>query len=214
MSDDKIIGIDLGTTNSCVAVLDGKEPVVIPNEEGSRTTSSVIGFTETMERLVGQVAKRQAITNPQNTIYSMKRLMGRRYDSEEVEHQRKTCPYEIVESENKDAWIKVRDKTISPPELSAIVLTKMKEIAEAYLGREVKKAVITVPAYFNDGQRQATSANNLFVVEPGNHTVVVRKTGYTQTSPNATGTITVEKCKTTQVNVTLTPVTPPALPGP
>jgi len=156
MSGDRIIGIDLGTTNSCVAIMEGKEPVVIPNAEGSRTTPSVIGFTETGERLVGQVGKRQAVTNPEATVYSMKRLMGRRYDSPEADRQREMCPYKVIKNSNGDAWVEVRDKQMSPPELSAIVLTEMKKVAEDYLGEEVTRAVVTVPAYFNDAQRQAT----------------------------------------------------------
>jgi molecular chaperone DnaK len=157
MADERLIGIDLGTTNSCVAVIDGKDPVVIPNSEGSRTTPSYIGFSDSNERLVGQVGKRQAVTNPENTIYSMKRLMGRRYDSKEAEHQRATCPYEIVEADNGDAWVSVRGKNISPPELSAIILAEMRQVAETYLGETVNRAVVTVPAHFNDAQRQATS---------------------------------------------------------
>ncbi len=157
MADDRLIGIDLGTTNSCVAVIDGKDPVVIPNSEGSRTTPSYIGFSESNERLVGHVGKRQAATNPENTIYSMKRLMGRRFDSAEAERQRTTCPYEIVEADNGDAWVSARGKIISPPELSAIILGEMRQVAEAYLGETVSRAVVTVPAYFNDAQRQATS---------------------------------------------------------
>ncbi len=157
MADERIIGIDLGTTNSCVAVMDGKDPVVIPNSEGSRTTPSYIGFSDSNERLVGQVGKRQAATNPENTIYSMKRLMGRRYDSAEAERQRVTCSYEIVEADNGDAWVSARGKIISPPELSAIILGEMRRVAETYLGETVNRAVVTVPAYFNDAQRQATS---------------------------------------------------------
>ena len=130
MADERIIGIDLGTTNSCVAVMDGKDPMVIPNSEGSRTTPSYIGFSDSNERLVGQVGKRQAATNPENTIYSMKRLMGRRYDSAEAERQRVTCSYEIVEADNGDAWVSARGKIISPPELSAIILGEMRRVAE------------------------------------------------------------------------------------
>jgi len=150
----KIIGIDLGTTNSCVAVMEGGEPHVIPNAEGSRTTPSVVAFTKTGERLVGQVAKRQAITNPQNTIYSIKRFMGRKYS--EVVEEAKNVPYAVKEGRNGEAVIQVGDRTYTPPEISAMVLTKMKETAEAYLGEKVTEAVITVPAYFNDTQRQAT----------------------------------------------------------
>lgn len=150
----KIIGIDLGTTNSCVAVVEGKDPVVIPNSEGMRTTPSVVAFTKTGERLVGQVAKRQAITNPENTVYSIKRFMGRRYD--EVTSEIKTVPYKVVNGTNGDARVKIGDKEYTPPEISAMILQKMKQTAEDYLGHKVTEAVITVPAYFNDSQRQAT----------------------------------------------------------
>jgi molecular chaperone DnaK len=150
----KIIGIDLGTTNSVVAVMEGGQPVVIPNQEGGRTTPSVVGFTKSGERLVGQVAKRQAITNPENTIYSVKRFMGRRF--EEVGEETKLVPYHIVPGDNGDARVEIQGKKMSPPEISALVLKKLKEAAEAYLGEKVTKAVITVPAYFNDSQRQAT----------------------------------------------------------
>jgi molecular chaperone DnaK len=156
MSDERIIGIDLGTTNSCVAVLEGKEAVVIPNAEGSRTTPSFVAFTETGERLVGQVAKRQAVTNPVHTVYAVKRLMGRKFDSAEAERQREMCPYKIVMAENGDAWVEAQGKVMSPPELAAIVLGEMRSVAESYLGTEVTSAVVTVPAYFNDAQRQAT----------------------------------------------------------
>ncbi len=150
----KIIGIDLGTTNSCVAVMEGNEPVVIPNAEGGRTTPSVVAFTKNGERLVGQPAKRQAVTNPKNTIFSIKRFMGRRY--KEVLNEIKEVPYEVVEGENGTARVKVGDRLYSPPEISAMILQKMKKTAEDYLGQEVTEAVITVPAYFNDSQRQAT----------------------------------------------------------
>jgi len=150
----KIIGIDLGTTNSCVAVMEGGQPVVIPNQEGARTTPSVVGFTKTGERLVGQVAKRQAITNPENTVYSIKRFMGRRIG--EVSEEMKMVPYKVVAGPNSDARVQIVGKLYSPPEISAMILTKLKEAAEAYLGEKVTKAVITVPAYFNDAQRQAT----------------------------------------------------------
>jgi molecular chaperone DnaK len=150
----KIIGIDLGTTNSVVAVMEAGSPTVIANQEGARTTPSVVGFTKTGERLVGQVAKRQAITNPQNTIFSIKRFMGRRYD--EVGEEMKMVPYKIVRGENGDARVDIGGKMQSPPEISAMILTKLKEAAEAYLGEKVTEAVITVPAYFNDAQRQAT----------------------------------------------------------
>ncbi|MGC8792360.1 MAG: molecular chaperone DnaK, partial [Bryobacteraceae bacterium] len=150
----KIIGIDLGTTNSVVAVMEGGQPVVIPNQEGSRTTPSVVAFTKSGERLVGQVAKRQAITNPENTVYSIKRFMGRRI--EEVSEEMKMVPYKVVAGPNGDARVQIMGKLYSPPEISAMILTKLKEAAEAYLGEKVTKAVITVPAYFNDAQRQAT----------------------------------------------------------
>ncbi|MBI1932068.1 MAG: molecular chaperone DnaK [Ignavibacteriales bacterium] len=150
----KIIGIDLGTTNSCVAVMEGNDPVVIPNSEGGRTTPSVIGFTKSGERLVGQPAKRQAVTNPNNTIFSVKRFMGRRFD--EVGTEIKEVPYKVVAGDNGSARIKIDDRLYSPPEISAMVLQKMKKTAEDYLGQEVNEAVITVPAYFNDAQRQAT----------------------------------------------------------
>lgn len=150
----KIIGIDLGTTNSCVAVMEGNEPVVIPNSEGGRTTPSVVAFTKTGERLVGMPAKRQAITNPKNTIFSIKRFMGRFYD--EVERERGEVPYEVVRGENNTIRVKIGDRLYSPPEISAMILQKMKKTAEDYLGQEVTEAVITVPAYFNDAQRQAT----------------------------------------------------------
>lgn len=152
----KAIGIDLGTTNSVVAVVIGGEPVVIPNQEGSRTTPSVVAFTEKGERLVGQIAKRQAITNPENTIFSIKRLMGRKYNSPEVEHAKKRLPYKIVEAPNGDAHVEIRGKRYSPPEISAMILQKLKQAAEDYLGEPVTDAVITVPAYFDDSQRQAT----------------------------------------------------------
>jgi molecular chaperone DnaK len=152
----KIIGIDLGTTNSCVAVMEAGDPVVITNAEGSRTTPSVVAFTDKGERLVGQIARRQAITNPENTVYAIKRLIGRRFTDSEVKKDIEIVSYKIVKSKNEDAWVKVRDKEYSPAEISAMVLQKMKQTAEDYLGEEVKDAVITVPAYFNDSQRQAT----------------------------------------------------------
>jgi len=152
----KTIGIDLGTTNSVVAVVQGGEPVVIPNQEGSRTTPSVVAFTEKGERLVGQIAKRQSITNPENTIFSIKRLMGRKYNTPEGEHARKRLPYKIVEASNGDAHVEIRGKRYSPPEISAMILQKLKQAAEDYLGEQVTEAVITVPAYFDDRQRQAT----------------------------------------------------------
>ena len=149
----KIIGIDLGTTNSCVAVMEGGEPKVIPNEEGGRTTPSVVGFTKTGERLVGQVAKRQAITNPENTVYSIKRFMGRRFD--EVTEEIKMVPYKVVQSGDHVAVL-AQGKEYTPPQISAMILQKLKKAAEDYLGEKVTEAVITVPAYFNDAQRQAT----------------------------------------------------------
>lgn len=152
----KAIGIDLGTTNSVVAVVQGGESVVIPNQEGMRTTPSVVAFTEKGERLVGQIAKRQAITNPENTIFSIKRLMGRKYNTPEVEHARKRLPYKIVEASNGDAHVEIRGKRYSPPEISAMILQKLKQAAEDYLGETVSDAVVTVPAYFDDSQRQAT----------------------------------------------------------
>lgn len=150
----KIIGIDLGTTNSVVAVMQGGEPVVIPNQEGARTTPSVVGITKSGERLVGQVAKRQAITNPENTVYSIKRFMGRRYD--EVGEETKRLPYQVVRGPHDDARVEISGKSYSPPEISAMILQKLKSAAEDFLGEKVAKAVITVPAYFNDAQRQAT----------------------------------------------------------
>ncbi len=152
----KAIGIDLGTTNSVVAVVQAGEPVVIPNQEGNRTTPSVVAFTEKGERLVGQIAKRQAITNPENTIFSIKRLMGRKYDSDEVKEAKKRLPYKIVEAPNGDAHVEIMGKRYSPPEISAMILQKLKQAAEDYLGEPIKDAVITVPAYFDDSQRQAT----------------------------------------------------------
>src|SRR6184192_4558238 len=150
----KVIGIDLGTTNSVVAVVEGGNPTVIANQEGSRLTPSVAAFTKDGEILVGQVAKRQAITNPENTVFSIKRFMGRRYD--EVLQEIKLVPYKVVKALNGDARVEIRGKQYSPPEISAMILRKLKEAAEAYLGEKVTQAVITVPAYFNDSQRQAT----------------------------------------------------------
>jgi molecular chaperone DnaK len=152
----KIIGIDLGTTNSCVAIMEGGEPKVLTNQEGSRTTPSMVAVSENGERLVGQVAKRQAITNPTNTVFAVKRLIGRKFDSAEVQSDKKILPYEIVKADNNDAHIMIRDKEYSPAEISAMVLGKMKQTAEDYLGETCEDAVITVPAYFNDSQRQAT----------------------------------------------------------
>ncbi len=152
----KVIGIDLGTTNSCIAVLEGGEPVVIPNAEGARTTPSIVAINKSGERLVGEVAKRQAITNPENTVYSIKRFMGRKYDDPEVDRDRRMVPYKVVRASNGDAWVELQGKAYSPPEVSAMILQKLKVDAEAYLGERVTEAVITVPAYFNDAQRQAT----------------------------------------------------------
>jgi molecular chaperone DnaK len=152
----KVIGIDLGTTNSCVAVMDGKDARVIENSEGARTTPSIVAFTDSDERLVGQPAKRQAVTNPENTIFAVKRLIGRRYDDPVTEKDKKLVPYHIVKGDNGDAWVEAGSKKQSPSQISAMILQKMKETAESYLGEKVEKAVITVPAYFNDAQRQAT----------------------------------------------------------
>ncbi|RWB20430.1 MAG: molecular chaperone DnaK [Mesorhizobium sp.] len=152
----KVIGIDLGTTNSCIAIMDGKEPKVIENAEGARTTPSIVAINSDGERLVGQPAKRQAVTNPENTIFAVKRLIGRRYDDPVTEKDKKLVPYKIVKGDNGDAWVEAGGKKLSPSQISAMILQKMKETAEAYLGEKVEKAVITVPAYFNDAQRQAT----------------------------------------------------------
>lgn len=150
----KIIGIDLGTTNSCVSVIENGIPTVITNSEGTRTTPSVVGFSKTGETLIGQIAKRQAVTNPENTIYSIKRLMGRKFS--EVNEESKQVPYKVISSNNGDVSIKCGEKNYSPPEISAKILQKMKLTAEEHLGEPVTQAVITVPAYFNDSQRQAT----------------------------------------------------------
>ncbi len=152
----KVIGIDLGTTNSCVAIMEGGEPVVIANSEGNRTTPSMVAFTDSGERPVGQQAKRQAVTNPENTLYALKRLIGRKFDSDAVRKDIAISPFKIIKADNGDAWVDVRGKKYSPPEISAMVLQKMKKTAEDYLGEEVTDAVITVPAYFDDSQRQAT----------------------------------------------------------
>ena len=152
----KVIGIDLGTTNSCVAVMEAGEAVVIPNAEGARTTPSIVAINKSGERLVGEVAKRQAITNPENTVYSIKRFMGRKYEDPEVDRDKRLVPYKVVRASNGDAWVEVQGKAYSPPEISAMILQKLKTDAEAYLGERVTQAVITVPAYFNDAQRQAT----------------------------------------------------------
>jgi molecular chaperone DnaK len=151
----KIIGIDLGTTNSCVAIMEAGQPKVIENSEGARTTPSVIAYMEDGEILVGAPAKRQSVTNPQNTIYAVKRLIGRKFEEKEVQKDLDLMPYKIVKADNGDAWVEVRAKKLAPPQISAEVLRKMKKTAEDYLGEEVTEAVITVPAYFNDSQRQA-----------------------------------------------------------
>ena len=152
----KVIGIDLGTTNSCVAIMEGGEPVVIANSEGTRTTPSMVAFSESGERLVGQQAKRQAVTNPENTLFAIKRLIGRKFDSEAVKKDIKISPFKIIKADNGDAWVEARGKKYSAPEISAMILQKMKQTAEDYLGETVTDAVVTVPAYFNDSQRQAT----------------------------------------------------------
>ncbi|MEQ8826993.1 MAG: Hsp70 family protein, partial [Parvibaculum sp.] len=152
----KVIGIDLGTTNSCVAVMDGKEAKVIENSEGARTTPSMVAFTDDGERLVGQPAKRQAVTNPENTLFAVKRLIGRRYDDKTVAKDKDMVSFKIVKGDNGDAWVEAAGDKYSPSQISAFVLQKMKETAESYLGEKVEQAVITVPAYFNDAQRQAT----------------------------------------------------------
>jgi len=152
----RVIGIDLGTTNSCVAVMENGNPVVVPNLEGGRTTPSVVAFTDSGERLVGHAAKRQAVVNPASTLYAIKRLIGRRYDTPEAKRTKELVPFKLVEAPNKDAWVEIKGKTMSPPEISAMILQRMKEIAEDYLGEKVSEAIITVPAYFNDSQRQAT----------------------------------------------------------
>jgi molecular chaperone DnaK len=152
----KVIGIDLGTTNSCVAIMEGKNVRVIENSEGSRTTPSIIGFLANGERTVGAPAKRQAVTNPANTVFGIKRLVGRRYDDPTTKKDKELVPYKIISSNNGDAWVDIKGEKFSPSQISAFILQKMKETAESYLGEKVEKAVITVPAYFNDSQRQAT----------------------------------------------------------
>ena len=152
----KVIGIDLGTTNSCVAVMEGDKPKVIENSEGDRTTPSIVAFTKDDQVLVGQSAKRQAVTNPSNTLFAIKRLIGRRFEDDVVQRDIKMVPYTIAKADNGDAWVEANGKKMAPPEISARVLMKMKKTAEDYLGEEVTEAVVTVPAYFNDSQRQAT----------------------------------------------------------
>src|SRR5918911_368532 len=173
----KVIGIDLGTTNSVVAVMEGGEPAVIVNQEGGRTTPSVVGFAKEGERLVGQVAKRQSVTNPENTVSSIKRFMGRKYT--EVPQEISRVPYRVVKADNGDAWVEVRGKKYSPPEISAMILQKLKTAAEDYLGEKVTDAVITVPAYFNDAQRQATKdagTIDISILEVGEGIVEVKAT--------------------------------------
>ena len=152
----KVIGIDLGTTNSCVAIMEGSDPTVLTNAEGSRTTPSVVAFSESGERLLGQIARRQAITNPQNTVFAVKRLIGRKFNDPMVQKAQSLLPYKIARSDTGDAWVESRGKTYSSPEISAFILQKMKQTAEEYLGEPVTEAVLTVPAYFSDSQRQAT----------------------------------------------------------
>ena len=152
----KVIGIDLGTTNSCVAIMEGTQAKVLENAEGARTTPSVVAFTEENEKLIGQPAKRQAVTNPENTIFAVKRLIGRNFNDATVKKDIESAPFKIVNSDKGDAWIEAKGQKYSPSQISAFILQKMKETAEKYLGQEVTKAVITVPAYFNDAQRQAT----------------------------------------------------------
>ena len=152
----KVIGIDLGTTNSCVSVMDGDTPRVIENAEGARTTPSMVGFAEDKERLVGQPAKRQAVTNPTNTLFAVKRLIGRTFKDPATQADKEAVPYEIIAADNGDAWVEADGEQYSPSQISAFILQKMKETAESYLGEKVEQAVITVPAYFNDAQRQAT----------------------------------------------------------
>ena len=156
MATNKVLGIDLGTTNSCMAIMEGGEPKVIPNADGSRTTPSVVGFSKTGERFVGRIAKNQAITNPANTVFSVKRFMGRKLQDEVVAADRKLVPYMLNQASNGDVRVQIDGKEFSPPEISAIILQKLKNDAEAYLGDKITEAVITVPAYFNDAQRQAT----------------------------------------------------------
>ena len=152
----KVIGIDLGTTNSCVSVMEGTQPKVLENAEGARTTPSVVAFTDNNEKLVGQAAKRQAVTNPENTIFAVKRLIGRNFEDDTVKKDIESSTFKIVKSEKGDAWLEIKGQKYSPSQISAFILQKMKVTAEKYLGQEVTKAVITVPAYFNDAQRQAT----------------------------------------------------------
>ena len=152
----KVIGIDLGTTNSCVSVMEGSEPVVISNAEGSRTTPSVVAYSSDKQVLVGQAAKRQAVTNPDKTLFAVKRLIGRKFEDEYIQADMKSAPYGIVKAKNGDAWVEVDGNKMAPPQISAEILKKMKKTAEDYLGTKVDGAVVTVPAYFNDSQRQAT----------------------------------------------------------
>jgi molecular chaperone DnaK len=154
----RVIGIDLGTTNSCVSIIEHGDPVVIPNDEGARTTPSVVAFSDNNERLIGQIARRQAVTNPTRTLYAVKRLIGRRFDDPGVQKTLDMVPYNIIEAENGDAWVEINEQGYSPPNISAMILEKMKSIADAYIGEEATQAIVTVPAYFNDAQRQATKA--------------------------------------------------------
>src|SRR5262249_2773241 len=153
---NRVVGIDLGTTNSCVSLLEGDSPVVIPNAEGSRTTPSIVGFAESGERLVGQIAKRQVLTNPENTVWAGKRLLGRKFQDIEVQRHARTSPYKVVAADNGDAYLEIRGRAYSPQEISAMILGKMKQTAEDFLGTPVREVVVTVPAYFDDAQRQAT----------------------------------------------------------
>ena len=171
----KVIGIDLGTTNSCVAIMDGTQAKVLENTEGTRTTPSVVAFLEKEEKLVGQPAKRQAVTNAGDTIFAVKRLIGRKFDGPSVQKDISKVPYNIVKSENGDAWVEGKGKKYSPSQISAFILQKMKETAEKYLGQAVTKAVITVPAYFNDAQRQATkdaAVGSLMILKTSNPAIL------------------------------------------
>src|SRR5262249_8162079 len=153
---NRVVGIDLGTTNSCVSLLEGDSPVVIPNAEGSRTTPSIVGFAESGERLIGQIAKRQALTNPENTVFAVKRIMGRKFDDPEVGRHQRACAYQVAGADNGAAKVRVRERDYPPPEISAMTLAKRKQTAEDYLGETGQEAVIPAPAYFDDAQRQAT----------------------------------------------------------
>jgi molecular chaperone DnaK len=182
----KIIGIDLGTTNSCVAIMDGKTPKVIENAEGARTTPSVVAIQDDGERLVGQPAKRQAVTNPANTFFAIKRLIGRNFDDPVVAKDKGMVPYEIVKGPSGDAWVRAHGKDYSPQQISAFILQKMKEAAEAHLGEKVEKAVITVPAYFNDAQRQATKDAGKIASPPRPHWPMAWRRTTARRSPSTT----------------------------